>query len=218
EIMLMSDEELTKFDKTHQSVGDNLEYYAHWAFTSGNKSLQKALLSRLIVYKRVWEILGNCLVSGELSYGVMNAFIDAFTMMNDRIHPVEFDIVAQDRFKHIEFMMPRALQQMPTTLRAAVLLAVEDIIFTDEDPNYYLKRLVKLVNSIVDIGSEGKLVYSTKSREKLGMVRSDDTLAGVFLACGYEEDETRESIIERYHLSPKLYDKYFKIIFGEDDD
>lgn len=217
-IVLMNDEELARFDKAHQSVGDNLEYYVQWAFASGNKSWQKALLSRLIVYRRVWEILGNCLVSGELSYGVMNDLIDAFTIMNDGIHSVEFDIVAQDRFKHIEFMMPRALRRMPTTLRAAVLLAIEDIIFTDEDPNCYLKRLVKLVNGIVDIGSEGKPVYSTKSREKLSTVRSADTLAGVLLACVYEEDETRESIIERYHLSPKLYDKYFKIIFGEDDD
>ena len=218
EIMLMSDDELAAFDKTHQSVGDNLDYYAHWAFTSGNKSLQKALLSRLITYKRAWEIFQNSLVSGELSYGVMNAFIDAFTMLNDRIHPVEFDIVAQDRFKHIEFMLPRALQQMPSTLRAAVLLSIEDIIFTDEDPNYYLKRLVKFINGIVDINSEGKLVYSSKSREKLSSVRSEDTLAGVFLAFVYEEDETRETVIERYHLSPKLYDKYVKIIFGDDDD
>ena len=218
EIMLMSDDELAKFDKAHQAVGDNLDYYVHWALVSGNKSLQNALLSRLVFYKRAGEIMQNSLVSGELPYGVMNALIDAFTMLNDRVHPVEFDIVAQDRFKHITFMLPRAMQQMPSTLQSAVLLSIADIVFTDEDPNFYLNRLVKLINGIVDVNSEGKLVYSNKSREKLSLARSADTLVGVFLAYVYEEDETRESVIERYHLSAKLYDKYYKIIFGEDND
>ena len=107
---------------------------------------------------------------------------------------------------------------MHSTLQSAVLLSIADIIFTDEDPNFYLKRFVKLINSIVDIGQDGKAVYSTKSREKLSTVRSSDTLVGVFLANVYEEDETRESVIERYHLSEKLYDKYYKIVFGDDND
>ncbi|MCM1306230.1 MAG: hypothetical protein NC037_01645 [Bacteroides sp.] len=218
EIMLMSDDELARFDKTHTAVGDNLDYYVLWAFENANKSLQNALLARLVFYKRASEILQNCLVLGELPYGVMNAIIDAFTMLNDGIHPVEFDIVAQDRFKHIEFMLPRAMHYMPSTVQSATLLSIADIIFTDEDPNFYLRRLVRLINGIVDKNADGKAVYSNKSREKLSSVRSADTLVGVFLAYVYEEDETRESVIERYHLNEKLYDKYYKIVFGDDDD
>jgi len=103
-------------------------------------------------------------------------------------------------------------------MRTAVLLSIADIIFTDEDPNYFLKRLTSLINGIVDVTTEGKTVYSSKSREKLSLARSSGTLVGVFLSKVYEEDETRESVIERYKLNSKLYDKYYKIVFGEEDD
>ncbi len=218
DLMLMDDNELEKFDKTHNAVGDNLDYYVQWALEGNNKTLQNALISRLIYYKRADEVLQNSLVSGELEYGVMNAVIDAFSLLNDGLHPVEFDIVAQDRFKQIRFMPPRALQRMTSTMRTAVLLSIADIIFTDEDPNYFLKRLTSLINGIVDVTTEGKTVYSSKSREKLSLARSSDTLVGVFLSKVYEEDETRESVIERYKLNSKLYDKYYKIVFGEEDD
>ena len=71
---------------------------------------------------------------------------------------------------------------------------------------------------MVDLGEGGKLVYSGRPREKLSSLRSADTLVGVFLSKVYEEDETRESVIERYKLNEKLYDKYYNIIFGENDD
>lgn len=218
DIMLMSDDELEKFDRQHKAMGDNLEYYVHWALTGANKSLQNALISRLVYYKRASEIIQNSLVSGELEYGVMNALIEAFTLLNDGIRPVEFDIVAQDRFKHVRFMPPRAIQRMASTLQTAVLLSIADIVFTDEDPNYYLKRLTSLINGIVDLNTEGKAVYSNKLREKLSFARSSETLVGVFLSKVYEEDETRDSLIERYKLNSKLYDKYYNIVFGEEND
>lgn len=218
DIMLMSDDEIAAYEKTHTAVGDNLEYYVQYALANGNKSVQNALISRLVFYRRSNEIFQNCLVSGDLPYAIMNAITDSFIMLNDGIHPVVFDIVAQDRFKHIEFMPPRAIRSMPSVLRSAVLLSIADIVFTDEDPNFYLKRLTSLINEIVDLNTDGKPVYSNKNRAKLSGARSEDTLLGVFLAKVYEEDETRDTVIERYKLNPKLYDKYYNIVFGEEND
>lgn len=215
-ILMMSDEELEKFDKTHTAVGDNLDYYIHWALSNCN--MQDVLIPFILRCRRASEIMQNSLISGELQYATMSAIIDAFVMLNDGIHPVTFDIVSQDRFKHIEFMRPRATHRLPSTLRNAVLLSIADIIFTDEDPNFYLGRFTKLINGMVDLGEGGKLVYSGRPREKLSSLRSADTLVGVFLSKVYEEDETRESVIERYKLNEKLYDKYYNIIFGENDD
>ena len=215
-ILMMSDGELEKFDKAHTAVGDNLDYYMHWALTNCN--MQDVLIPFILRCRRASEILQNSLISGELPYATMSAIIDAFVMLNDGIHPVAFDIVSQDRFKHIDFMRPRATYRLPSTLRSAVLLSIADIIFTDEDPNFYLGRFTKLINGMVDIGEGGKPVYLGKPREKLSSLRSADTLVGVFLSKVYEEDETRESVIERYKLNEKLFDKYYDIIFGENND
>jgi len=217
EILTMSDDDLAVFDKTHTAVGDNLEYYVHWAFSNSAIGLHNAMISRLVYYKRAKEIFESCLISGELNYGLMSSIIDSLEFTNDGLKPLEFDIVVQDRFKHIKFTLPRALLSLPSTLMSAVRLSITDIIFTDEEPNIYLERLTQMVNGIVDLNSDGKVVYSNKSRERLSTVRSADTLVGVFLGKVYEEEENRESVIERYGLNPKLYDKYSKIVFGDDD-
>ena len=43
-------------------------------------------------------------------------------------------------------------------------------------------------------------------------------MVGVLLGKVYEADEPREAVIERYGLSEKLYDKYYNIVFGDDND
>lgn len=215
EILLSSDEELEKFDKTHNSIGDNLEYFVQWAFTTGPKKMHQAIISRLVFYKRGKEIFENSLVSGELDYGLMSSIIDSLEFLNDGVKPLSFDIVSQERFKHIEFSLPRALLSLPSVFQSAVRMSIADVIFTDEEPNFYLERLTKIVNGIADLNADGKVQYSNKSREKLSFVRSADTLVGVLLSKVYEEDESRESVLERYDLNPKLFDKYYDMVFGE---
>lgn len=215
-LIVMSDKALEDFDRKHKEVGDNLDYYFQWALSEG--TFPSVLIQCILRSSRAREILQNALISGEVPYPTMSAIIDAFVLANDQVHPVVFNIVAQDRFKHIEFMIPRATLRLPSTLQTAVLLSIADIIFTDEDPNFYLKSFVRIINGIVNIGTDGKLVYNVKSREKLTSLRSAETLVGVFLSKVYEEDESRESILSRYNLNPKLYDKYCQIVFGETND
>lgn len=218
EILLSADDELTRFDRSHQAVGDNLEYYVHWALTNGPEKMQSAVINRLLYYKRAKEIFESSLISGELDCGIMSEILDALEFLNDGLRPLEFDIVCHERFKHISFVLPRALQSLPSVFKRAVQLSIADIVFTDEEPNIYLERLTRLINSIADISGDGKVVYSSKLREKLSSVRNADALVGVFMSKVYEEDETKDSLIERYAINPKLYDKYFNIVFGDSND
>ena len=41
---------------------------------------------------------------------------------------------------------------------------------------------------------------------------------GVLLGKVYEEEESREDVLERYGLNERTYDKYVNIFFGDDDD
>lgn len=218
DLLIMSEQDLEKFEKEHCSNCDNLEYYTHWAFAHGNKNMQNALIARFIFDSRLDRIVQSSLVSGELPYDVMSMLVYALAHLNGGVRPLEFNIVAQERFKHIRFFLPRAFNAMPHVLQSAVQLSFADIIFTDEDPNFYLEKLTALVNSIVDINIDGKLVYSSKQREKLGNIRSADTLVGVLLGKVYEDDEPREAVLARYGLNPRLYDKYYNIVFGDDND
>jgi len=128
------------------------------------------------------------------------------------------DIVAQHRFKHIVLNMPRAFKYLPDTFLVAVIQGYLDIIYTDEDANLYLNKLSEVVNAIVDVDSQGKLVFSSKKREKITSVRNIPALMGVLLGKVYEEEESRDDLIERYGIKPSLYDKYRNILFGEEDE
>ena len=54
---------------------------------------------------------------------------------------------------------------------------------------------------------------------KIAKMRSVRTLIGVLLCKVYEcdADDMREQTIERYNLNEKTFDKYYKIIFGDED-
>ncbi len=106
---------------------------------------------------------------------------------------------------------------MTGALKLAVDLAFMDIVLTDEEPNFYLEQLTNLLDSIA-CEEDGKLLFFKEKQEKLRSVRDEGALAGALLYGIYGEDESREAIISRYGLNARLFDKYCKILFGDDDD
>ncbi len=217
-LLAMSDDEIDQFEKEHNSECDNLDYYVHWAFVYGSKNMQNAILARFMFDMRSTRIIEDQLVSGELSYEMMTTLIYALAHLNEGARPIEFDIVAQDRFKHIRFNLPKTFGNLPSNFQSAVQLSIADIIFTDEEPNMFLAKLTDLIDDIVHYDEQGEIVFSSKQREKLKGIRSATTMVGVLLGKVYEADEPREAVIERYGLSEKLYDKYYNIVFGDDND
>ena len=114
-------------------------------------------------------------------------------------------------------LLPDAYGCMTGALKRAVDLAVMDIVLTDEEPNFYLERLTNLLDSI-SCEEDGKLLFFRGKHDKIRSVRDEGALAGVLLYGVYGEDESREAIISRYGLNARLFDKYSKILFGDDDD
>ena len=115
--------------------------------------------------------------------------------------------------------LPEAFYHLPKVLREAVGYAVCDIIYTDEDPNTYINRLCNAVDNFVGLDGAGNLVYYIKKPERLARLRSSQTFAGVLLSyVYYDEEDPRRDSINRYGLNERTFDKYYKIIFGEDKD
>ena len=116
-------------------------------------------------------------------------------------------------------VFPNAFHKLGGILHGAVAYCVSDIVYTDEEPNMYLATLTNIVNSIVTLDENGKLKYSKPAYKRIANMRSVRTLIGVLLCKVYEcdADDMREQTIERYNLNEKTFDKYYKMIFGEDD-
>ena len=156
------------------------------------------------------------LISPGLSFDAMSQIL---AYLLDGGYDLDFSVVTQDRFKDISLRLPEAFYNLPKVLREAVGYSLCDIIYTDEDPNTYINRLCDAVDNIVGLDSEGNVIYFIKKPEKLIRLRSAQTLAGVLLAyVYYDEDNPRIDSINRYDLNEKTFDKYYKILFGEDLD
>lgn len=223
-VLFMESEELTAFYKKEYVEFDNFQYLFRQTAKTGNTALISALIARIHDEPFAADAYGRCLVSDGLSYKavsmLMSALLDV-TVRGCGRKPEEctlvFDIVAQDRFKHIDVLLPDAYGCMTGALKRAVDLAVMDIVLTDEEPNFYLERLTNLLDSI-SCEEDGKLLFFRGKHDKIRSVRDEGALAGVLLYGVYGEDESREAIISRYGLNARLFDKYSKILFGDDDD
>ena len=192
-----------------------------WAFRDDNENLKFLILDKLALVDCEWvdDFIREQLISVDLSFELMSRLL--FCLVNEKTNKfcLNFDVVAQDRFKSIRYVLPGAYYKMPNVLRNAVSYCISDIVFTDEEPNIYLAKLTEIVNKIVRL-EDGKAKYSNPRYAKISTMKSMRTLVGVLLAKVYEEDDPlnmRLLTIERYSLNTATFDKYYKIVFGEED-
>ncbi|MBO7326600.1 MAG: hypothetical protein J6U74_03720 [Clostridia bacterium] len=205
------------FDNALDNNSD-LQKIIRWAFVDGNEKVLQLLLQRMSFAESKWleGFYREVLITPGLSFDTMSAVL-AYILDGD--YELDFSVVTQDRFKDVSLRLPEAFYQLPKIMREAVGYSVCDIIFTDEDPNTYINRLCNAVDSIVGVGKEGKLVYFIKKPEKLVRLRSAQTLAGVLLSyVYYDEENPKMDSINRYNLNERTFDKYYKILFGDDRD
>ena len=197
---------------------EDLQRLVRWAFVDGNEKVTNLLLQRMSFAESKWleGFYRQVLISPGLSFDTMSQIL---AYLLDGGYDLDFSVVTQDRFKDISLRLPEAFYNLPKVLREAVGYSLCDIIYTDEDPNTYINRLCDAVDNIVGLDSEGNVIYFIKKPEKLIRLRSAQTLAGVLLAhVYYDEDNPRIDSINRYDLNEKTFDKYYKILFGEDLD
>lgn len=192
-----------------------------WAFRDDNENLKFLILDKLALVDCEWvdDFIREQLISVDLSFELMSRLL--FCLVNEKTNKfcLNFDVVAQDRFKSIRYVLPGAYYKMPNVLRNAVSYCISDIVFTDEEPNVYLAKLTEIVNKIVRL-EDGKAKYTNSRYAKISTMKSMRTLVGVLLAKVYEEDDPlnmRLLTIERYSLNTATFDKYYKIVFGEED-
>lgn len=192
-----------------------------WAFRDDNENLKFLILDKLALVDCEWAdgFIREQLISVDLSFELMSRLL--FCLVHEKTNKfcLNFDVVAQDRFKSIRYVLPGAYYKMPNVLRNAVSYCISDIVFTDEEPNVYLAKLTEIVNKIVRL-EDGKAKYTNPRYAKISTMKSMRTLVGVLLAKVYEEDDPlnmRLLTIERYSLNTATFDKYYKIVFGEED-
>lgn len=209
--------QLVIFDHDEQSA--HMKKLIEWAFADDNENLKLMLVDKLALVNSQWvsDFLRRQLISTDLSFDLMSRLV--FCLVQENTVRFKFDVVAQDRFKSIDMVFPNAFHKLGGILHGAVAYCVSDIVFTDEEPNMYLATLTNIVNSIVTLDENGKLKYSKPAYKRIANMRSVRTLIGVLLCKVYEcdADDMREQTIERYNLNEKTFDKYYKMIFGEDD-
>lgn len=209
--------QLVIFDHDEQSA--HMKKLIEWAFADDNENLKLMLVDKLSLVNSQWvsDFLRRQLISTDLSFDLMSRLV--FCLVQENTVRFKFDVVAQDRFKSIDMVFPNAFHKLGGILHGAVAYCVSDIVYTDEEPNMYLATLTNIVNSIVTLDENGKLKYSKPAYKRIANLRSVRTLVGVLLCKVYEcdADDMREQTIERYNLNEKTFDKYYKMIFGEDD-
>ncbi len=196
----------------------DLQKLIRWAFQDDNEKVIGLLLQRLSFASSKWleGFYKEVLIKPGLAFDTMSAIL---AYLLDGGYDLDFSVVTQDRFKDISLRLPETFYQLPKVMREAVGYSLCDIIFTDEDPNTYIHRLCSAVDNIVRVDKDGKLIYFIKKPERLQRLRSAETLAGVLIAyVYYDEENPKMDSIERYNLNERTFDKYYKILFGDDND
>lgn len=191
-----------------------------WAISDGNENISAlaAMRLRMMQNEIAENIIRKKLVMPHLNFDLMCQLIWAL-MPLDRLGCV-FNVVAQDRFKEVHFKLPKAIFVLPDVFGRAVRYSLCDIVFTDEEPNEYIDRLIEIVDGIAGVDENGNLKYTDSRFNKIGRFRCERTLAGVLLSKVYDEDDEdpRTDTILRYDLKPRTFDKYYNVIFGDDNE
>lgn len=215
----MSEGDVAAAMESDSEGAQKVKQLIEWAFSDDNENLKFAILDKLALVNSAWvnDFIRRQLISVNLSFELMSRLI--FCLVHEDTFCLEFDVVAQDRYKSIKIILPNAYYKMSNTLRGAVSCCISDIVFTDEEPNVYLANLTRIINDIVGIDDNGKAKYTSGKLLKISAMKSLRTLVGVLLAKVYEDDDPdmKEITIDRYGLNKATFDKYYKIVFGDDD-
>ena len=191
-----------------------LKSLIRWAFFDGNVQIESLIVDTLDLIGSRWgeNFLREVLISSDLPFELMAHIV--LTMFKRKL--VHFDVVARGIFKEISFELPDAYFKSTPLLREVIEQGILDIVYNDVEPNEYIKRYVDLVNSLVSLDASGKIIYH---KPKIARLKSAKTMIGVLICKVYEDDEDdpRPDTIEGYRIKEKTFDKYWKILFGEDD-
>ena len=185
-----------------------------WAFLDGNVHIENLIVDTLDVIGSRWgeEFLREVLVFSNISFDLMSHIVHT-VFKRKHFH---FDVVARGIYKEINFELPDAYFFVSPFFREVIEQGIMDIIYNDVEPNEYIRRYVNLVNSLIKLGEDGKVVFT---KPKVARLKSAKTLIGVLICKVYEDEEEdpRPDTIEGYEIKERTFDKYWKILFGDED-
>ena len=201
-------------DDTLGEFKKELKSLLKWAFLDGNLQIECLIVDTLDVIGSRFglEFLQEQLISPELSFELMAHIVRTFF----RRRHVHFDVVARGIYKEINFDLPKAYFKVSPFFKEVIEQGILDIIYNDVEPNEYLKRYVDLVDSLISLDENGKVVFA---KPKVARLKSGKTLVGALICKVYEDEEEdpRPDTIEGYDIKQRTFDKYWKILFGEDN-
>lgn len=191
-----------------------LKKLIRWAFLDGNAQIENLIVDALALTGSHYgeQCLREVLIMSDLSFELMSHIVRTMAF---RRH-LHFDVVARGIFKELNFELPEAYFKLSPLFQEVAMQGILDIIYNDIEPNEYIGRYVRLFNSLVHLDESGKVVFE---KPKVARLKSAKTLIGVLLCKTYEDDELdpRPDTIEGYDIKERTFDKYWKILFGDDD-
>ncbi len=193
-----------------------LKKLINFAYLDDDETIKLALTEKLFSVESDYidNIVREQLISTSLSFELMSRLM--CYLLDDEKRLFTFSVVAQDRFKDVFVHHPRAFSRMPKILESAYVYCLADIIYTDEEQNYYLDRLRAVIDSLCYIDDKGKCKFYEEKRARVARLKSLPTLVAVILAKVYEEEDgSLENTIDRYNIDVDAFDRYFKIVFGD---
>ncbi|MDE6060584.1 MAG: hypothetical protein K2G31_03865, partial [Clostridia bacterium] len=217
-LMLMSEEELREFDRTHTAEFDNLDYYFQYAMHSGNYDLMSDFIAKGVSLGG--ELFRTYLSSDSVSYKGLSILFLALLEANSDAgkESLEFDVVARHRFRHIEIEVPAIYRILPKTMLLGLQIAVADVIFLDDNAQDTLQEIMSSLYGITLIRDENDEELQKKRKERFRRIRNEKAFAALLLTgvyYGFDQVERRADILERYGVSERLVAKYRKILFEE---
>lgn len=141
-------------------------------------------------------------------------------LIDEEKYEYEFDLVAEDRFKHIKMRLPNAYFAFSDIFKSAVLIAICEIIQADDEANVFVKKLVDELNDCF-IEKNGKWVPKNCSLLQFKHLKSIEVLVGIMIVHTYNIDKGNglytnidASITEK--LNKEQFVKYYSLIYGEE--
>ncbi len=216
DIIKMDDKALEELLNGEDEKSSDVKMLIDRVFIGDDEPIKLALIDKLFRTQLpyVESIVKKQLISTNLSFELMSRLM--CYLLDEEHSGVNFNVVAQDRFKSVEIRYPYAFGKMPKLLESAYVYCLADIVFTDEEQNYYLDRLTKIINNLTYLDGKGKCCFYEEKRGRIARLKSMPTLVAVLLAKVYEEEEgSLEATIDRYNVDVGKFDKYFNIVFGD---
>lgn len=216
-LLLSDDNRLAAILRDSSLDGEFFELM-RWAMFYGPDSLKTRIVERLAenYTAEVDKFFRQILIS-DVENDVNVSIIMALAYLGLPIY--EFDIVAQGKFKSVKYFLPNTFTAFPANFRFAISYCLFEIIDLRRDPNLGLRKFCEYIKSIAYLGDDGKLVWSKPRYKKISLMRSVRTIVGAILTWVIDGGEDfREMCIDQFDLSTRTFEKYYNILFGDDDE